>query len=366
MKPVGIHNVNQSNPSGRSRRQAIINRAAFTLTELLVVIGIIVLLVGILLTALSHARAKALATSTLATMEGFRQASETYRLEQGQYPGILPDRILAAFPEITSTESAVLALMGGSRVLAPNDNGTPIETEYNNYSGVEIQHNVGGQPWKVKIDFNRVGEGPYIKGKTFAPYYTPKESELGTNEGVQTNETYDIATGITYVNGLGDANNPIRLPDLLDGWGQPILFARRVRNVGAIVGVQMADPQFLFANNSLVGTSQYVQSQKLGKLGYDQTSAGGRSFSILNLAANTQEKVDTWAQVLEHPALKNEPRGAIALISAGPDGIYFSTTDGSGSSAEPIAAVGAGTPFYDDLGPSVIEDFDDIRVFGGD
>lgn len=362
MKPVGNRTITRSNDTARGRM--IIHRAAFTLTELLVVIGIIALLIAILLTALAHARAKALETSTLATMEGFRQACETYRLEQGQYPGIVPDRVLAFFPEITSTESAALALMGGYRVLAPNDVGTPIEDEYNNYSGIELSHNVGSQTWKVKIDFNRIGEGPWVKGKSFAPYFTPKESEFGTNQGVQTNETEDD-DGVIFVTGLGNDTLPVRLPDLLDGWGQPIIYARRVRAVGAIVGNESDDPQFIFANNALVGTSPYVQSVRLGSRGEDQTSSGGEAYSILNMGGQ-QEKIDTWSQVLAHPALKGEPRGAITLISAGRDGIYFSRTDGAGSSAEPITEVGAGSVFYDDQGPSVIDDFDDIRVFGGD
>lgn len=336
----------------------------FTLTELLVVIGIIALLVSILLTALAHARSKALATSTLATMEGFRQACETYQLEQGEYPGLLPDRLLQYFPEITSTENAILALMGGARVLRPSDVGTPVNDDYDLYVGFELTYNDGGQMWKVKIDTNRIGEGPYYKGKTYAPYFTPKESELGTNPGVQTNETYDEPTGVIYITSVGSAASPVRLPDLLDGWGQPIIYARRMRPVGKIVDVEANSPQFLFTPaGSLVGTAPYVQSTKLGKLGHDQTASGRAS--VLNVGTTTQQKVDTWAQVLEHPALRGEPRGAITLLSAGSDGIYFSKIDGSGSSSEPITAVGDPSPFYD-LGPTIVDDFDDVRVFGGD
>ena len=53
----------------------------FTLVELLVVIGIIVLLIGILLPALGRASAKARQTTTRTTMNEFAKACESFHQE---------------------------------------------------------------------------------------------------------------------------------------------------------------------------------------------------------------------------------------------------------------------------------------------
>ena len=65
-------------------------------------------------------------------------------------------------------------------------------------------------------------------------------------------------------------------------------------------------------------------------------------------------------------------RGAYVLLSAGPDGIFFSRGDGPGTPAD---TDGDGAPnWVDDIvtntnpdynRPKVVEEYDDIRVFGG-
>ncbi len=353
-----------SNRNARCTPRPKSRRTAFTLTELLVVIGIVVLLIGILLAALSSARNKALATKTLATMNGFSQAAQTYQLEHGKYPGLVPERVLAAMTgqEITSMESAILALMGGARVLSPQDvAGTATRADYDNYNGEEIVVQAGNQEWKIKIDVNRIGEGPYVAGKTYSPYYQPSESELTSTHGVQTNEI-DAGDGSVHIVNMPDN---YRLPDLIDGWGQPILFARRVRSIGPLVGESSANPQFLFdtSTSSLVGTSQYTKSTKIGAFEVDQTDATSEQYSILQIGSASDQQA-TWEQILAHPSLPGEARGAFILISAGADGIYFSRMDGPGSPKE-IIGDDIGLPQFRLLGPSIIEEFDDVRVFGG-
>jgi hypothetical protein len=58
--------------------------------------------------------------------------------------------------------------------------------------------------------------------------------------------------------------------------------------------------------------------------------------------------------------LAGSSRGAIVLISAGADGIYFSAGDGPGSPSTPEPDV---VQYH--ANPQVIKDFDDIILFGG-
>jgi type II secretory pathway pseudopilin PulG len=359
---------NHSNMRSRFRSRAAASagrRAAFTLTELLVVIGIIVLLVGILLAALSKARDTALKTQTQTSMSGFAQAAQTYQIEHGRYPGLVPDRVLAASDVMTAMESAILALMGGARVLSPQDdvqvNGldTPAKVAFDEFNGTQISF--GATDWKVKVDENRIGEGPYIDGKSYSPYFTPKESELGSIQGLQANEVE--TSGQVSIAGMA-AN--FRLPDLIDGWGQPVVLVRRSRSIGPIVGDTDDNPQFLYdsAAGTLVGTAAYVQATDLGEQHVNQTSSGGsEQYSILEVGS-AAERRETWSQILSHPSLAGEARGAFMLLSAGPDGVYFSRIDGPGSPREAIGDVLTITDFHD-MGASIIDEFDDVRVFGG-
>src|SRR5688572_17138686 len=117
------HGPAQLGGAGRSPRTS-----GFSLTELLVVIAIIVLLIGLLLAALAQVRKKTLRTQSEATMQQFANACAVFQAEHGFYPGVIPDAVLLAHAAsnggvspISSTENALLHLMGGYRVLGTND-----------------------------------------------------------------------------------------------------------------------------------------------------------------------------------------------------------------------------------------------------
>ena len=92
------------------RPQPVTRRGGFTMTELMVVIGIIAVLAGILLTAMRGVRNKAMQTQTMYTMQDFSKAADAFQMVHSRYPGVLPEGILAA----TSFSGGVSQRNGGN------------------------------------------------------------------------------------------------------------------------------------------------------------------------------------------------------------------------------------------------------------
>ena len=328
----------QSTPAARGRSAPRSSSAprAFTLTELLVVIALIVLLITLLLSALKAVQDKARETRTSATMRAFGNACDAFQQEQGFYPGVVPEYILAYDAQqvgpqrrrFSGTENAMLHMTGGfireADVSAQEWNNPP-EGEWELY---QFQSPAG--PYRVNVDVGKIGEGPIVNGKAYAPYFTPGEKEFA------------VAQGQTGPTGLGRP-----LPDVIDAWGQPIAYLRRMRLVGPLTGSLADNPQFHVAP-----LNAYTMSQGLGRLGGNQLE-----LSILNTAPDPD---GTLARILGHPALPGQARGAFMLLSAGPDGVFFSREDGPGSPGNPIDDI------LTDYGPSVIDEYDDVLIFGGD
>jgi type II secretory pathway pseudopilin PulG len=329
---------------GRSRR-------AFTITELLVAIGIIVLLIGILLPALAKALGNAKRSQTSSTLQEFAKAIEAFQQEFGYYPGIVPEDVLASDPRISSTENAILHLMGGA-VGEDDPNYGSFTTGW-----TVITLGTGGKTFSLKVNGFEIGKGPRIAGKQYAPFFSPKSDE------------FSVAAG--QVGGI-TGNDPvaIELPDVLDAWGTPVLYFRAAREVGALVG-PVASARFNLETNA-----PYVRSTGLGDLGKSQEA------SLLNPESDVEpDEFATLAQFIRNPAfgasnapLQGTGRGKFALVSAGPDGIYFSKNDGFGTQTKPWIDVvtststpgsgnspGKGNPG----GPAALDRYDDVRVFGG-
>ncbi len=333
-------------------------RRGFTMTELVVVIGVIAVLAGILLAAMGGVRRKALATTTLSTMTEFSKACDAFQLEHGRYPGVVPENVLAAGgfasmapPNISGTENALLELMGGVRIVGdPGYNNFPVEFP------LEIVCGPLANPWRLHVDLDRIGEGPLINGRQYAPYFTPSESMLRA------------------VTGQLPDDEGRALPDLVDAWGQPIVYVRRARPSGPLTGrdptIGVLQPQFysnsMWPYTRVEGDPDNATKNGLGRMGTDQLNT-----SILNTA---DEPDATFAQILRHPSLGSfgdaaaaqagTAQGAYILFSSGPDGIYFSQEDGPGTPQVPVEDIVTGGP-PDYSSPTIVKEYDDIRVFGG-
>lgn len=325
-------------PSRRAVHEHGQRLRGFTLTELLVVIAIIALLVAILLPALGIVASKARETETLSTMEEFAKACDAFHHEFGYYPGLVPEPILANDPQISGTENALLHLAGGA--VREIDLTTDEYDALSSSAGwEELVFNGPNGNFRIKVNINQIGNGPFIKGRQYQPFYSPKESDL---------------TPVRMTDAGTDVDN-LRIPDIVDAWGMPVIYARTMRDTGLLVGMLDDAPQFTRSC-----FYPYFDVPELGESGDDQSD------SILVTSGDPDS---TFAQIIRHAAfgevdqpLIGTPRGRYVLISAGPDRTFFSRFDGPGDVGSPIDNIVTHPEFGT---PKVVEEYDDLRVFGG-
>jgi prepilin-type N-terminal cleavage/methylation domain-containing protein len=351
------------------------NSRGFTLIEIMVVIGIIALLVGILLPALSKVQERARMTQTLGLMQEFSKACDAFQQEFGRYPGLVPEEILANDPQISGTENAMLELMGGG--VRKNDVDKTLYTDTTTGYGAsgwmeltfKTDNAAPNDNFYVKINIGKIGDGPRINGKQYPPFFAPKAAELVPVAGQMHSENGQRTAGelpaIVTAGGM---------PDLIDAWGNPIIFIRAARNVGPLAGCEDDRAQFLVIDDgkSIYGSMDpYLGSTSLGEMSLPQTKVGAGDsimYSLFEDGTDATQKKKLFAQFLRHPGfgdpttpLSGTARGKYLLISAGKDGIYYSRIDGLGNKTTPVTS----STILSKEGLAGIDNFDDIRLFGG-
>ena len=358
-------------PSPKETMQTHRNRIhGFTLIEVMVVMSIIVVLAGILLVALGTATDSARRAKTTATLNSFRAACDAFALDHNSYPGVVPETALGDGLRLTSTQNALLHLMGGFRVYNDNSPQSEISAaeQYRSNAESEGRFVMGdlnltdattGLNWTLVVVPSRIGEGPLINGKPYSPYFAPKDSEFAYNEG----QTTDYASGLNM------------LPQLVDNWKTPILYFRQGRTVGPVLST--SDSPGLFNIN---GQQLYLQATRLGELGFAQNQTPGPGSRIAfngqagggiggNPSGNgepTDEQIKWLTLMLTHPAFYDpdqpdygQPKSAYMIVSAGEDGVFMARNDG------PIADTGAFDYEFEDATHEDLEEFDDVIIYGG-
>ena len=327
-------------------------RSAFTLVELLVVIALIGVLAALLLSALSSAQQRARATQTTSTMEAFAAACETFFQDHGQYPGVVPEALLAqdaeandGIPRISSLENALYHMMGGYRILG-------VHPDYAQFNGYEMSFGNGNNEITVKFAINSelLGDGPLIGGRQYPSYFTPPEG--------------------TLVKAFGQVGDEENLVDVVDAWGQPLALLRRQRTVGVLPNNRSGNdgnPETWQFRTE--GGAPYFEAglSGLGELRKQQAFSNNAPTCILS-QENTAFFEGNVGRILANPAIREgvgnpndlytQPRGSMLLLSAGADGVFFSSQDGPGSEDSPISNIFDATQ-------AAIGEYDDILRFIG-
>jgi prepilin-type N-terminal cleavage/methylation domain-containing protein len=206
------------------RLRAAAAAAGFTLIELMVVIGIIVLLVSILVPVVSKVRTASYEASTSQQLIALQNGIENYHQANGAYPGPLPDdEVMPNGPpvakgavsqntigKITSSENLVFGLLGG------------------------IQATVNPANLSVQLTYsaNLVGKGPQslspLKSQTYGTYVDPTSSGLDTTRDGLGN-WFPWSNGAhQYTSAASPPYTDNAAPEFVDRFpdGMPILYVR--------------------------------------------------------------------------------------------------------------------------------------------
>ena len=206
-----LRNHSLPNHAPRSSRAVSVRRpSGFSLTEMLVVIGIIALLIGILLPALSRVQDRARKTQTENLLQEFSKACETFYQQFGFYPGIVPEAILNSTdtPQISGTENALLHLCGGG---IPEDDPLYNQAPYSSWTELTFGNATTGQ-FRIRVNAAKLGEGPRIRGTQYKSFFSPKASDLLPAKGqFLTSAGNENPYVITPIQGQVFDHNPIWL-----------------------------------------------------------------------------------------------------------------------------------------------------------
>jgi prepilin-type N-terminal cleavage/methylation domain-containing protein len=341
-------------------------RYGFTLIEILVVIAIIAVLAGILLPALSSVQNAAKKTQSESLMQAFARACDEFALDHGRYPGLLPDSAVDGV-KITSMQNALLELMGGARAKNNNSPQSVIDEfdAFSNSASISTEPDEGivdpatNVTWHIAFNEQRFGEGPWVQGRAYEPYFSPKSSD------------------IQYTSpDFSDSNiwNTFQFPALIDSWETPIMYFRAIRKNGPILDYapnygEGADHENQLSQFDLPGVADH----------FDPLNAANSILSSLSNGYDISDDQDAvaWLTIaLAHPSFWESDttfsngtawggtRGRYMLISAGQDKIYFENANElvhENQDAEDLLL----NPQSGEVTPKMIETFNDVIVYGG-
>lgn len=279
-----------------ARRRA----AAFTLVELLVVIGVALLLMGILLPAITKAMGNANRAKMAFDLQAIVVALEAYRQDHGDIPRTSPD---GASPNYGTNPPALSNGYAGAQILCRAMVGPGNQQADGAGTGKDGEDPAPG--FRTRPAINNV-----TQGKVYGPYLAPDKFQIGNPDG----STISSATPNAY-----------NFAVLVDRRGKPILYfpglpTARVEsqhgyvgafNYGAAPSATNPRPMFDVNDNHAI---------------LDPTPAdAAKKIQLVLGDNNTNGQINAG----ETPAFK----GPYLLLSAGPDELF-----GPADLSNPISA----------------------------
>ncbi|MCH8152537.1 MAG: type II secretion system protein [Planctomycetes bacterium] len=241
----------------------------FTIVELMIVIAVIILLLSIVIVAVNAATRTAQSANTLTLMNSMKQALVRFKADIGYYPPVFGPgsepverlRELFPWPDPASPASYQVRIQNwwSSAAMAEYLLGYD-EGGYDGYGlGPDSPGYIGETPtlgirhpgpdgvWGAVTnpspppgDGSLGARNPPLDGKVYGPYLELKDERLlGSTDG-----SIDQASGNPRVFFPGDGNyNPDHPKIIVDYWGNPIRYYRKVYPAGALQSVyRSTDP----------------------------------------------------------------------------------------------------------------------------
>lgn len=279
--------------------------SGFTLTELLVVIGIIAILVGILIPALGVARGSARKASTKSNMVVVLNAVQQFRADNRRYPGVLSVEEVSSQENVigfTQSQNALLDLAGGVLPEMPASVPSSLENfifefDVRTFSGTRT----------IVVDTNAIGsaEGPgYLPDAGFIKPAKADDKQIPSR--------------------ADNADQLRNIPDLLDSWGHPM--ALWMRN-----DVAAADAEFA-AQYPEDGSALFYWGGGASYFNSDRQEGASLLTTLGANAPSSDDLVSTMEALLGHPAFPDQtgadvkpaaPRAEVILHSGGGSELFL-------------------------------------------
>jgi prepilin-type N-terminal cleavage/methylation domain-containing protein len=371
--------------------------SGFSLIELLVVVGIIVLLIGILVPTLGAVRTAARKTQTEAMASQVVNAMSSFKSDTRRLPGYFNVAAMADQENwaglnagegergFTETENVLLELAGG--ILPEGTVAMPTMGTYTVGPGEG-----DGKEVVVSTDSAKSAAGSgYLKMDSDSLFAIAGQADLPGGSGEDSEEFED--------------DNPSNYIDLVDPFGMPMLIWKRnlsAKKTSSSGVYQIAAGNYNDTPNASFYWSTnagYLSSSRLGASSINlRQESGVQNPSLLGGgdAADADDVLLSLASIVGNPGFvsadgdmgDDQPgggdadqfarpeafRGDVIVTSAGPDKIYFAKKQDPGLSEEgnaPGKHVGfvrldrAASPVTPEPGTSEVERFDDVIVSGG-